>query len=345
MTPLRVSVVMPSFRAGSTIDDALLSIADQTQPPHEVVVVDDASDDGTAERAERWSDRLPMVVIRRRTNIGCGGARRQAIEAATGDLIAPLDADDVWTSDHLATVIPLATDPLVIVGVRRLRWISGDDPAARCELWFPRPEREATEILRGNFLFYGSVAFRQTILDNGGWGPRRRVDDWDTWIRLIVGGGCRVVPAPRATVLYRTTPSSLSAADACLPAELALCESVLADPAYSRHRSVLRAASRRFRARQLLLSGFASSAAGRSGDARRAFVRAGLLDRSLHGGTHPAPMGSVTVRATAAFVAPTLAGRRRRELLEDKALAPSSPRPTTAATGCAGPLPDEGTSA
>ncbi len=336
MNANRVSVVMPAYEAASTIDDALTSIADQTRPPHEVIVVDDGSTDATAERAERWSGRLPMVVIRRDSNIGCGGARRQAIEAGTGDLIAPLDADDIWTADHLATVVPLATDPLVIVGVRRLRWMSGVEPAARCELWFPRPERETAEILRGNFLFYGSVAYRQTIIDNGGWGHRRLVDDWDTWIRMIVGGGCRVVPSPRPTVLYRTTVSSLSAADGCLPAELSLCESVLADPISTHHRSVVRAARRRFLARQILLGGLESSAAGRSHEARRAFLRAGLLDRSLHGGTRPAPMGSVTLRAAAAFIAPSVASRRRGEILAGKALAIAT------TPGCAMPA-DEGT--
>ncbi len=122
MSPPTVSVVMPAFNRGTTIDAALASVRGQIRLPDEIVIVDDASDDDTVPRAESWSDQLPITLVRNSVNEGCGAARMRAVAAATGDIIAPLDGDDVWLPDHLSTVVPLATDPSTIVATRYRRW-------------------------------------------------------------------------------------------------------------------------------------------------------------------------------------------------------------------------------
>ena len=98
-----VSVVIPAYRAARTLTRTLLSIANQSLAPREVIVVDDGSDDGTAGVAESCRSsmngiKLTVVV---QVNGGAGSARNRAIAIATGEWLAFLDADDEWLSDKL----------------------------------------------------------------------------------------------------------------------------------------------------------------------------------------------------------------------------------------------------
>ena len=68
----------------------------QTYRNTEIVVVDDGSRDGTRAIVEAWVARDPRVRLIAQANRGVAAARNRAVEAARGELIAPLDADDLW---------------------------------------------------------------------------------------------------------------------------------------------------------------------------------------------------------------------------------------------------------
>ena len=95
----RVSVIMPAFNAGRTIDAALQSVFTQTYRDVEVIVVDDGSTDDTPDRVAAWGER---VVLLRQANAGPAAARNRAIRHARGQLLAFLDADDLWLPTKLA---------------------------------------------------------------------------------------------------------------------------------------------------------------------------------------------------------------------------------------------------
>jgi glycosyltransferase involved in cell wall biosynthesis len=94
-----VSVVIPTYNGRAFLEDALRSVWQQTQLPDEVIIVDDASTDQTADLAEELARRAPVPtrVLRQMRNSG-GPARptNVGVAAATGDLIAILDQDDVF---------------------------------------------------------------------------------------------------------------------------------------------------------------------------------------------------------------------------------------------------------
>ncbi|MGB7406786.1 MAG: glycosyltransferase family A protein, partial [Pacificimonas sp.] len=98
----RVSVVIPLYNKAPHIVETTDSAFAQTRPPDEIVVVDDGSTDGGLALVKTLGD--PRINIFERSPPGPGGyaARNLAIENATGDWIAFLDADDVWHPDHLA---------------------------------------------------------------------------------------------------------------------------------------------------------------------------------------------------------------------------------------------------
>jgi len=95
-----VSVVMPCFRAADTIGRALRSVGNQTVLPCEILVVDDASGDGAAQRVREvvagLDLPLPVRVQCQPQNRGAGEARNAGWAAASGDYVAFLDADDAW---------------------------------------------------------------------------------------------------------------------------------------------------------------------------------------------------------------------------------------------------------
>jgi glycosyltransferase involved in cell wall biosynthesis len=93
-----VSVVVPAHDTELYLGEAIESILTQTLPPTQVIVVDDGSHDGTAEVAEGFG---AAVTVVRRERGGVGAAVNSGLEIANGDLVAFLDADDVWTPRKL----------------------------------------------------------------------------------------------------------------------------------------------------------------------------------------------------------------------------------------------------
>ena len=110
---MRISVVIPCRDAERTVADAVASALGQSEPPAEVVVVDDASADGSSDAARRAGAR----VIRNAARRNAGGARNVGLEATSGELVAFLDADAVAPRDWLARARAVLDARPDVVGV------------------------------------------------------------------------------------------------------------------------------------------------------------------------------------------------------------------------------------
>jgi glycosyltransferase involved in cell wall biosynthesis len=96
---MRISAIIPCYNAAPFIQESLRSAASQTLPPHEIIVIDDGSSDDSVARIE--SSGVPVRLLRT-SRAGCAGARLAGVNAAMGDWVAFLDADDIWYPQHLA---------------------------------------------------------------------------------------------------------------------------------------------------------------------------------------------------------------------------------------------------
>ena len=92
-TPGLVSVVIPAYNAGPYIAQAVESVLSQTYPYIECIVVDDGSTDDTRQRLAPYMDWIHYIW---QENQERSAARNRGIEAAKGEYIAFLDADDWW---------------------------------------------------------------------------------------------------------------------------------------------------------------------------------------------------------------------------------------------------------
>lgn len=95
--PFAVSVAIPAFNEAPRIEKTIASIQAQTEPPAEIIVVDDGSRDGTAEVARSLG-----VRVLQQANAGVAAARNHAIREASSPWIAFCDADDFWYPEKLA---------------------------------------------------------------------------------------------------------------------------------------------------------------------------------------------------------------------------------------------------
>ena len=99
----RVSVIIPLYNRAHTIGRCLESVYRQSLDDLEIIVVDDASQDGGLGRLPRIDPRVR--VIRHAVNRGAAAARNTAIRAARGDYVALLDSDDEWLPEKLAVQV------------------------------------------------------------------------------------------------------------------------------------------------------------------------------------------------------------------------------------------------
>jgi glycosyltransferase involved in cell wall biosynthesis len=96
----RVSVVVPAYNAGAFLAAALDSVFAQDLPVHEVIVVNDGSTDDTAEVIARYRREIRVLS---QANRGAARARNAGLARSTGDLVAFLDADDLWPENSLSS--------------------------------------------------------------------------------------------------------------------------------------------------------------------------------------------------------------------------------------------------
>lgn len=136
-----IAAVIPLYNKRAHIRRALLSVAAQSSAVDEIIIVDDASTDGSLEEARAAARELSQPVhIMERQRPGPGGyaARNLAIRHASSDLIAFLDADDEWTPGHIENARSLVARHSEVVAAFASRWIIARERTSGLELGLPQ---------------------------------------------------------------------------------------------------------------------------------------------------------------------------------------------------------------
>lgn len=190
---LSVSVIIPAYNHARYIAETLDSVLAQTYPIHEIIVVDDGSTDETPQVLAAYGDHLRVL---RKTNEGAAAARNSGLEIATGDLIAFVDADDIWLPHKLESQVrcfeqgAAAGSPLGLVHCGMEEVDAGGESI--CQRTDGLAGAVAEEMLlwrRVVILGGGSgvVMPRKVIQEVGGFDASLSVScDWDLYLRIAL---------------------------------------------------------------------------------------------------------------------------------------------------------------
>jgi succinoglycan biosynthesis protein ExoO len=221
MADVRFSVVMPLYNKAAHVHDAIDSVRAQSHAASEIVVIDNRSTDGGREIVAAIDD--PRIRLLDLATPGPGGyaGRNMGIDAARGEWIAFLDADDLWTRDHLALLAQnIADDPGVDAVATRFDHLFADrrQPqriAARLESPVTLDFAgflESWLAVRECPMWTGAIAIRRdAILAAGGFpdGKAVRGGDKDLWLRVLRKGRLRYSPVISAD-FYRDSENKVS---------------------------------------------------------------------------------------------------------------------------------------
>ncbi len=217
-SPASVSVVMAAYNPRKYLAETLDSIAAQTRPPEEVIIVDDASTepfDDILRPFEQREDFPPLRVIRQPRNMGQAVARNTGMDAARGECIAFLDSDDVWHPRHLESSLANLADPAVTLSfapAMMFRDGGMDRPLHTIRPMFPgEAAYEPLALLRRCFIILSSVVVRAEAMKTAGRfdeSPDLRVsEDLNSFMNLLRSGAVfRITDEP--TLYYRKHPDS-----------------------------------------------------------------------------------------------------------------------------------------
>jgi cellulose synthase/poly-beta-1,6-N-acetylglucosamine synthase-like glycosyltransferase len=180
---VRISVIVPTFNRAYCLAKAIDSILAQTNPLHEVIVIDDGSTDGTRELMAGYRNQVRYFW---QENRGISAARNAGIARATGTHIAFLDSDDWWHPDKLrCQTEALFREPAAALAYTDYYQHHPDGSVEQYSL--PAPGKLWPSLRYTNPLAVGSgLLFRKTVLiESGGFDETlRTAEDWDLMVRL-----------------------------------------------------------------------------------------------------------------------------------------------------------------
>lgn len=194
MAPL-VSVIIPTYDRWPMLREAIASVLDQSYKEFELIVVDDGSKDGTAERLKRYGSDLRVLSQPRR---GVAAARNFGVRSCRGRYLAFLDSDDLWRPKKLEIQVAfMAAHEIQICqteevwirrGVRvnpkkRHRKPSGDIFRSSLDLCLVSPS--AVMMTRELFERVGGFDEVFTVCE-----------DYDLWLRVALDTPVYLIPEP-----------------------------------------------------------------------------------------------------------------------------------------------------
>lgn len=182
MSATTVSVLMPVFNDEATLAASVASVQAQSLSGWELILVDDASTDGSVAVAKRLAAedvRISVHVLAR--NGGAAGARNAALEQARGRFIAFLDSDDTWHPEKLArqvAAMQAAGAAFSFTGYERCR-------GGACRAVQVPQTLTHAQLLRGNVIGCLTVIYDSAALGKRPMPDLRMRQDFALWLEIL----------------------------------------------------------------------------------------------------------------------------------------------------------------
>lgn len=177
----QVSIIIPCYNAGDLLTEAVQSALAQTFDDLEVVIVDDGSTDPVTKcllEAASW----PRTRIIHQANAGPAAARNRAVQAATGEYILPLDADDTIEPEYVAKAVAVlkARPEVGVVYCRATKFGAEQGP-------WNLPVYTLRELVIDNVIFVTALYRKADWETVGGYNEKLRhgVEDYEFWVKIV----------------------------------------------------------------------------------------------------------------------------------------------------------------
>jgi len=189
MKAMLVSIIIPAYNEEKNIDSCLKSLLKQEiSDDVEVIVIDNASKDKTAEIVSGYVDKYPgkIFLVRSDKNLGPGGARNLGAKIARGEILVFLDADMIFPSDFLKKLIEPLKRGMATATVYSDEYVANvDNPWVKVQGQYKR----ITNIARSGEVF--RAIMKNYFLEHGGFDPSLRYHDdrtfhYKTGLRALV---------------------------------------------------------------------------------------------------------------------------------------------------------------
>lgn len=204
-----VSVIMPAYNSKGYIEKAIQSLQNQTYPNWELIIVDDASTDGTVDLVKNEiKENQKVHLLQNRENQGTGLARNLGIKAAKGRYICFLDADDLWFPEKLRVQVEFMQKNDLAMSFSSYRLISEEGEELN-ETVLALPNLSYSKLLRANYV--GNLTGMYDVEKTGKVysPPIRKRQDWALWLSVLKKAGvAQGIQQPLA--LYRLRKEGVS---------------------------------------------------------------------------------------------------------------------------------------
>ena len=223
--PPRVSVIIPAYNAAKYLAMAIDSVLSQTYTNYEVIVVNDGSTDRTEAIALTYGEKIRYVY---QENQGVSAARNRGLYLAQGELIAFLDADDLFLPHKLAQQVAVF-DNFPQIGIVNSGFritTDGDNTVTEVKWWKDIPELNHEAWLLYKPVLPSAMMFRRSWLERvAGFDLRFFAgEDIDVTLRMVALG-CQAKWLPEITTCYRIHDDSVTRRNT--PKQIANTEAML----------------------------------------------------------------------------------------------------------------------
>jgi glycosyltransferase involved in cell wall biosynthesis len=188
---VQISVIIPCYNCEQTIRRAVKSVYDQTMRPAEVILIDDASRDGTWKRLSALQEQYGsswLKLISLKINSGPSGARNAGWDVASQPYIAFLDADDSWHPQKVEIQYNwMILHPEVDVTSHLYTWVKGDAPDYNLPTNWQTKRIPRTKLLLKNYISTPTVMLKRDTPYR--FNPQKRYsEDYLLWLTILLQG-------------------------------------------------------------------------------------------------------------------------------------------------------------
>ena len=205
----KISILTAAYNAEKTIKSAIESVMAQTCADWELIVVNDCSQDKTAEIVSEFAAQdLRIKLINNETNLGVSLTRKKALDAAKGDWIAVLDSDDMWAPNKLEKQLAFAEKTGADLVFTASAFMDNDGNPID---WVQHAPETVSyrELLKQNLISNSSVLVKKELYEKFYVVNDLIYNDFAMWLQIIKAG-YKVCGLDEPLLTYRVSSSSRS---------------------------------------------------------------------------------------------------------------------------------------